>query len=260
MGRGLAIRRDVVCLPCCPSSGEPLIGLRFHEVMEGLLGPQFIDAGDGFGYKGAVAAKLSARIDIRDVKTFVSAGLPHAGILSVELRVPILSANPFVANNGRFELFRPSERGSGGRGYVMVYDARVTDGDRVYQMTGRKYLHPTRLWGVWRLWRETTTLYVTLVAEPFADADHVVRAPELPLGSWITPVPFECEAGRDFHRPRQAAGIVHISAWEFLKQLMGMRGVGASWFADTAVRVRFMAFFAASLFRIYVLGRHVPPD
>ncbi|MDP9164539.1 MAG: hypothetical protein M3O32_00445 [Actinomycetota bacterium] len=237
-----------------------MIGLRFHEVMEGLLGPQFIDADDGFGYKGAVAAKLSARIDIRDVKLFVSADLPHAGILSVELRVPILSSNPFVANDGKFELFRPGELGPGGRGYVMVYDARVTDGHRVYQMTGRKYLHPTRLWRVWRLWRETTTLYVTLVAVLSADADHVIRTPELLLRSWVTPVPFESEADRDFHRPRQAAGIVHISAWEFIMQLVGMRGVGASWFAETRVRLRFMAFFAASLFRIYVLGRHVPPD
>jgi hypothetical protein len=231
--------------------------------MVGRLGPQFLVPADGFGYDGAVAASFSARIDIDDLATFIKGNQGHVGRLSVELSIPVLSDIPFAGHNGTFELFRHCVLPAGGNGYCMVYDAEVTNGDRIYTMTARKYLKPRFLWGFWRLWPETTTLNVTLQAatpqnsndQPDVEGDIPVVEP---LPKWLQQVRDEFEAEpaafRDFHRPRKAAGIVFLTAWEFARQIAGMRGIGKPWYIRWFAVLRFMAFFAGSLVRIYAFG------
>ncbi len=244
-----------------------MTGLRFHEAMQGRLAPQFINPSGGYRNRGAVAATLNARIDIADVGDFVRRDHPHEGTLSVEISIPILSSRPFVQHNGHFALFRASELEQGGRGYVMVYDAEVTNGERRFKMTGRKYLQPRRLWRFWRLWPETTRLHLFFEdVTPGRDdgfADRTVEIPvQRPMPDWLEKVqlPVESLVDRDFHHPRFAAGIVRISLWGFVLQVIGMRGVGSPPYRRPVAKLRFMAFFVRSLVAIYVFGRQEVPQ
>jgi hypothetical protein len=240
-----------------------LIGLRFHEVMKGRLAPQSTDPSGGHDYEGALAATLAARIDIQNLEQFVRGGLPHRARLSVELSIPILSDRPFVANDGKFELFQPGvlPPPEGVDGYLMVYEADVTNGDRLYEMKASKHLHPRRLWRVWRLWPETTTLFVTMrdiTPKDDGDApDRIVQIPVAqPLPAWLAAIQVdEPTANRDFHRPRFLAGIVHLRLGDFANQLLGTEAIGSPWFARLFHKVRFFAFFAGSIVRIYVFGK-----
>jgi hypothetical protein len=233
--------------------------------MIGRLAPQSTSPVKGYKEASAVAATLRARIDIHNLNVFVNRDLPHAGHLSVELSIPVLSDRPFVANDGVFELFRPRELPApeGGNGYWMVYDAFVTDGERVYMMTGRKYLHPRRLWRAWRLWSETTTLWLTLRDVTLGGRvdvdppDLTVEIPVVaPLPPWLRKIQRqEVAAHRDFRRPKFIAGTVHISLADFIRQLLSTRGVQKSRVARLSAVATFMVFFAGSLAKIYVFGQ-----
>ena len=241
-----------------------MVGLSFHEVMIGRIAPQSTDTGNGYRADGAVAAALAARIDIPDLDLFLDRSLPHKGALSVELRIPVLSNRPFVGHGGYFELFQPV----GADGYRMVYEATVTDLDRTYSMKGHKYLRPRRLWGWWKLWPETTTLHLTMVdVTPRGDQAPPDVDVDVPVGGdvpdWLKKIRKatgnEPWADRDFHRPRQGAGIVRISLSRFVRQVLSMTAVDTKCFGKPVAVARFRWFFAWSLVKIYVLGQYASP-
>ena len=234
-------------------------GLRFRETMAGQIAPQEPSPIAGYDAPGALAATLRAWIDIPDLELFVDAALPHRGRLDVDLDIPVLSARRFAASEGEFELFRAGDLPSGRRGYWMVYDAFLSDGDRVYRMTGRKYLQPG--WQLYRVWPDTTVLFVTLrdvthggrvdVASPVEKTVALrdpVRAPD-GLDEVDEPA-----ALRDYRRPKYLAGKIRITPAAFGGQLLSMRAVGVPWYRRPFTVVRFQWFFAASLVRIYVGG------
>lgn len=235
-----------------------MTGLRFGEVMVGVVAPQETDAAYGYRSSGALVATLKAYVDIRDLRLFLDRDTAHVGGLSVELSIPVLGSRPFVAQNGRFELFKPGEIQDGGNGRLMVYDATVTDGERTYSMTGRKYLHPRLLWRVWRLWPETTTLFVTLKdTTPATDgAGPTVEIPGPdPLPPWLAKIQRhdEPESMRDYARPTYFAGQVRLSPAAFIRQMLGMRAVRTPWYARPFAKLRFVRFFAGTLVKIYVV-------
>lgn len=240
-----------------------MTGLRFHEAMQGRLAPGFDKPRPGYRNRGAVAAMLNARIDIDDVSKFVRRDAPHVGTLSVEIVIPILSTRPFVAHDGHFEIFQPGELDEGGRGYVMMYDATVTNGERWFTLTGRKYLRPRRLWRFWRLWPETTRLHLVLEdVTPGRNTDRTAEIPvQRPPPKWLqdAQVRTESTVDRDAHHPWHVAGIVRISLWGFALQILGMRGVGPLPFLRPLAKLSFMAFFVRSLVAIYVFGRRAAP-
>lgn len=236
-----------------------MTGLRFREVMVGALAPQETDAAYGYESSGALVATLNAHVDIRDLRLFLDRDTAHVGGLGVELSIPVLGSRPFVAHDGRFELFKAGEIQDGGNGRLMVYDATVTDGERTYSMTGRKYLHPRRLWRAWRLWPETTTLFVTLKDITAVSPDGSVRTVQIPvsdpLPSWLEEIQRndEPQSKRDYDRPTYFAGQVRLSPAAFIDEMLSMRAVRTPWYARLFVRLRFMGFFAGTLVKIYVV-------
>ena len=236
-------------------------GLRFRETMGGQIAPQESSPIGGYDAPGALAATLRAWVDIPDLKLFVDSSLPHRGRLDVDLDIPVLSARRFAASEGQFELFRAGDVPSGKRGYWMVYDAFLTDGDRVYQMTGRKYLQPG--WRLYRVWPDTTVLFVRLrdvthggrvdVTSPVEKT--VVPADPVPAPDWLTAIDVDEPAAlRDYRRPKYLAGKIRITPAAFGGQLLSMRAVGVPWYRRPFTVARFQWFFAASLVRIYVGG------
>ncbi|QNJ95325.1 hypothetical protein HZU40_14500 [Mycolicibacterium fluoranthenivorans] len=239
-----------------------MTGLRFGETMSGRLAPQEPSPIAGYDAPGALAATLRARIDIPDLTLFVDGGLPHRGRLDVELDIPVLGTRRFVAHEGEFELFRAGEVPSGRRGYWMVYDAFLTDGDRVYQMTGRKYLQPG--WRLYRVWPDTTVLFVVLrdvthggrvdVGGP-VDQTLLTADPGPATPAWLAAIDVEEPAAlRDYRRPKYLAGKIRITPAGFGAQLLSMRAIGAPWYRRPFTVARFLCFFAGSLVRIYVGG------
>ncbi|MBI3224245.1 MAG: hypothetical protein HYZ39_04190 [Mycolicibacterium cosmeticum] len=236
-------------------------GLRFSETMAGQIAPQESSPIIGYDAPGALAATLRARVDIPDLGLFVEGNLPHRGRLDVDLDIPVLSARRFAATEGEFELFRAGDVPSGRRGFWMVYDAFLTDGDRVFQMRGRKYLQPG--WQLWRVWPDTTVLFVRLrdvthggrvdVTNP-VEKIVVLEGPG-PAPEWLTAIDVEEPAAlRDYRRPKYLAGKIRITPAAFGGQLLSMRGVGVPWYRRPFTVARFQWFFVTSLVRIYVGG------
>jgi hypothetical protein len=179
--------------------------------MSGRLAPQSRLPREGYDDVSAVAACLSARVDIGDIDGFLRSNQFHRGRLHAEVAIPVLGHRRFVSDEGEFELFRLGRTPLGGfPARVMVYDAFLTDNERVYMMRGRKYLEPGPLWRAWRVWPETTRLFVTLrdvthggrtdvETEP---VDAPVSQPPGRLPTWLqTQQTSEPKFQRDFGRP-----------------------------------------------------------
>jgi hypothetical protein len=243
-------------------------GLRFGEVMSGRLAPQSYLPPEGYEDVSAVAASLCARVDIADIEGFLRSNQYHRGRLHAELAIPVLGQRRFLSDDGEFELFRLGRTPVGGfPARVMVYDAFLTDNERVYMMRGRKYLEPGPPWRLWRLWPETTRLFVTLrdvthggrtdvETEP---VDAAVSQPPGQFPAWLQARQrSEPRFQRDFGRPKHLAGMLRLSLGGFVRQLSGMRASDAPWYQRPFVVARFMLFFSGYLARIYLRGNTRP--
>ena len=115
--------------------------------------------------------------------------------------------------DGDFGLFRRAIREDKGV-RELVYDTDFSVGDQQYRMRGRKYVEPSP---PWRVWPATTTLYVQL----------------FPVGGGTgEPV---------------AAGVLRITLWAFIRQLLSMQVIGNfGWFDRCSQKLSFYRFFVSS--------------
>lgn len=196
-----------------------MIGLRFRETMIGRLAPRAFDPVDGYERVDGVAVAMHIEIDIADVRSFV-ASKPHDARLRADVVIPVLGGR-FTTSGGRFICFEWGEGPLGTPVQQLMYSARLINSDRAYKLSARKVLEPKG----WRIWRDTTTLLVTLV-DITTDGDDA--------------------------RPRHVAGVVTITLRAFLRGLATMRPYGdAGWFARQREMVRYLSFFAGGLCKTY---------
>lgn len=191
---------------------EPGAGITFSETMSGVV----TLAGAGDGKPQALAMHAVIRID--DVAAFVR-NPDHKGGLSGRLDfAPFGKSIP--ADSGVFGLFTPS--GDPSLTY-MVYELGFRHAGASYYLAGKKHV---RIGPVWRLWRETTTLYC------------------------------ELHAGDDATGAVIGSGTLRLGAWQLFKLLCSLRAIHARGLWKSAAAIwQFFAFFSAELLRTYVLRR-----
>jgi hypothetical protein len=255
--------------------------LRFKEVLEGRLAPQSFDASQGYRDIGAIAAYLHADIDIRDLDVFIDYPDNHRGRMRASLVIPVLGEQPFTADDGVFELFRPDiNPDDGGVARLMVYDAVLLGNERVYAMRARKYLKPKSLWPL-HLWKETTSLEVELrdvtgcgqvdiSPEPYDVVGDGSSFEELPaalrniiggeaIPAWLTRLRNQVREDevdayrRDFGRPAHLSGVLHLSFGGLIRLVTTLHAAGVPRYRRPFAVARFLMFFVGSLGRIYLL-------
>jgi hypothetical protein len=201
-------------------------GLRFGEVMTGLITMGATDPVKGYSDDAAIAMELHAAVTIPNLPAFIK-DPNHKGRWCASGSIPVLGGAISGEDDGDFGLFRRAIRAEKGV-RELVYDTDISVGGRRYHMRGRKYVEPSP---PWRVWRATTTLYVQFfpVGQSF------------PNGAHGEPV---------------AAGVLRLTLWAFIRQLLGMRILGDfSLFDKCAQKLSFYRFFVSSLVNTYLKGR-----
>ena len=193
-------------------------GVAFREAMTGRLTFGATDPARGYADPAAVPFILKAAIDIRDIEAF-RADRNHRAELTGHLEAP-RAGGTLPAADGVFALFEPSPDPAL---TYMVYAMGYRHGGRDYWFNGKKHV---RIASPLRLWRATTTLFVTL------------------------------HEGRDAAGPVVAAGILRLG-WFDLVALLGTLHATECEGMMARLRTigRFAGFFASELWRTYVLRR-----
>lgn len=200
--------------PAPTQTSPPAPGVAFRERMAGRISFSTDDPTTGWADVNAVPVVLNATIDIRDIAGFVADPQHRAG-MAAHLSSPMLGFTlPATATN--FQLFAPSDRPDCTE---MVYELGIVRDGRPFWFSGRKFV---RRGGPWRLWRDTTTLHVRLYE------------------------------GDDRRGKVVAAGVLRLAMIDFLalgltlhaRDALGLR-------ARMRAKMRFVEFFAASLWRTY---------
>ena len=196
-------------------------GVRFSEVMAGMITMGITDPVKGYDNDGAIAMRLKATVTLPNLPAFIKDPI-HKGQWSAAGEIPVLGGNLIGVGDGDFGLFRRAIRnGKGVR--ALVYDTVFTVGGRDYRMRGRKYVEPSP---PWRLWPATTTLYVQLFPMS-GDTDKPI-----------------------------AAGVLRLTLRAFLRQLRSMEVLGDLGRFDRRMqKLAFYRFFMTSLARTYIKGR-----
>ena len=211
--------------PAAPVAAEP-VGVEFTETMKGFVSTAVTADGayeEGYqrGKQAGGAFEFMLTIAARDAERFVSEPEHRARMVGT-VRAPALSTEPMAVSSGEFQLFpEDPERPAARR---MVYRMKLTarDGGALF-FEGFKSMHdepgPD-------LWRDTTTLYVTLRREGAAG-------------------------------PAVARGILRIEPADFARQMRTLRASGGTAPERLRALARFGRFFAGSLFDVYgpVLAR-----
>jgi hypothetical protein len=176
------------------------------------------DPESGHRDDSAIPTVLSATINIRDVVAFVGSE-DHRADMAAHLYSPRLGFTlPATSNN--FQLFCPTDDPELTE---MVYEIGFRRDGRHYWFSGRKAV---RKGPFWRLWRDTTTLFVRVYE------------------------------GHDRSGKVVAAGILKLGAFDFgaLLTTLHARDVQGLSARLRAIAV-FAAFFSRELWRTYGLGR-----
>jgi predicted acylesterase/phospholipase RssA len=203
--------------PAATRMREPAHGVSFSEAMTGRIAFGTRDPEAARGDPNAIPVVLRATIDIRDVAAFVRSP-DHRGDMAAHLYSPRLGPS-LPGTDCNFQLFSPT---ADPRLVEMVYEVGFWRDGEPYWLSGRKAV---RKGPFWRLWRDTTTLFV-----------HVHR-------------------GRDRSGEVVAAGVLRLGARDFLRLMATLRARDAQ---GLPARLRavfvFARFFARQLWRIYGLG------
>jgi len=196
-------------------------GLRFSEVMTGMITMGIKDPVKGYQNDAAMAMRLHATVALQNLPAFIK-DPNHKGQWRASGSIPVLGGDVIGMGDGDFGLFRRAIRTDKGV-RELVYDAEFSVGGQRYTMRGRKYVEPSP---PWRVWPATTTLYVEL----------------FPAGG---------EAGEPV-----AAGVLRLTLWAFIRQLLGMRVTGNFSLFDRCIhKFSFYRFFVTSLVNTYIKGR-----
>jgi hypothetical protein len=196
-------------------------GLRFSEVMTGMITMGITDPVAGYQNDGAIAMRLHATVTLPNLPGFIK-DPNHQGQWRASGSIPVLGGDLIGTADGDFALFRRAIRnGKGVR--EMVYDTSFAIDGRQYRMRGRKYVEPSP---PWRVWPATTTLHVQLFPASGGTGEPV------------------------------AAGMLRITMSGFLRQLLTMRVTGDfGWLERCIQKLSFYRFFAKSLANTYLKGR-----
>jgi hypothetical protein len=196
-------------------------GLRFSEVMTGMITMGIKDPVEGYQNDAAIAMRLHATVTLPNLPGFIK-DPNHTGEWRALGSIPVLGGDLIGRGNGDFGLFRRAIRNEKGV-REMVYDTEFSVDGKRYKMRGRKVVEPSP---PWRVWPATTTLYVQLFA-----------------------------AGTGTGQP-VAAGALRITLLGFIRQLMTMRVIGDFGFFDRCIqKLSFYRFFVTSLVNTYIKGR-----
>jgi hypothetical protein len=196
-------------------------GLRFSEVMTGMITMGATDPAKGYQDDAAVAMRLHATVTIPNLPGFIKDPV-HKGEWRAAGSIPVLGGDVIGVGNGDFGLFRRAIQNDRGV-RELVYDTKFSVGDQQYRMSGRKYVEPSP---PWRLWSATTTLYVQLFPASGGTGE--------PVG----------------------AGVLRLTLWGFIKQLLTIQVIGKYGFVDRFIqKVSFYRFFTKSLVNTYIKGR-----
>jgi hypothetical protein len=196
-------------------------GLRFGEVMAGMITMGSTDPVEGYQNDAAVAMELRAKVTLPNLPAFIK-DPNHRGRWYAGGSIPVLGGEVMGTGNGDFALFRRAIRKDKGV-RELVYDSPISVGGRLYWMRGRKYVEPSP---PWRVWPATTTLYVQFFALNGGTGEPV------------------------------AAGVLRLTLWAFIRQLLSMRIIGDFWWFDKCRHLfSFYRFFVSSLVNTYIKGR-----
>jgi cholesterol oxidase len=196
-------------------------GLRFSEVMTGMITMGVTDPVDGYKNDAAIAMRLHAAVTLPNLPGFLK-DPNHKGQWRAAGSIPVLGGDLIDMGNGDFGLFRRAIRGDKGV-REMVYDTEFSVGGQQYKMRARKVVEPSP---PWRVWPATTTLYVQL---------------------------FQASGGTD--KP-VGAGVLRLTLWAFLRQLLTMQVIGNFGLFDRCIhKLSFYRFFVSSLINTYIKGR-----
>lgn len=196
-------------------------GLRFSEVMTGMITMGITDPVAGYHDDAAFAMQLHATVTLSNLPAFLK-DPDHKGQWRAAGSIPVLGGHLIGTGDGDFALFRRAIRhGKGVR--EMVYDSEFSVEGKRYKMRGRKYIEPSP---PWRVWPATTTLHVELFPTSGGTGEAV------------------------------AAGILRLTLVGFIKQLLFMRVIGDfGWFDRCVHKASFYRFFVKSLVNTYIKGR-----
>ena len=196
-------------------------GLRFSEVMTGMITMGIKDPVEGYQNDAAIAMQLHATVTLPNLPGFIK-DPNHTGEWRASGSIPVLGGDLIGRRNGEFGLFRRAIRnGKGVR--EMVYDTEFSVDGKRYKMRGRKVVEPSP---PWRVWPATTTLYIQLFASGAGTGEPV------------------------------AAGALRITLRGFIRQLLTMRVIGDfGWFDRCSQKLAFYRFFVTSLVNTYIKGR-----
>lgn len=211
----------VALTPLSTKMKIPGRGIAFRETMTGRVTFGATDPRAGYDNPAAVPLALMASIDIRDVDAFV-ADPSHAGELTGHVYAPRVGFE-LLSTKGVFRLFSPGPDAKSGT-TEMVYEIGYRHDGKLYYVRGRKYVRPGWLW---RTWRETTTLYVTVHQDSAAGATV-------------------------------AAGILRLNIFDLFALLGTLHATECErWTQRWCTVWRFARFFARELWRSYIMRR--PP-
>jgi hypothetical protein len=196
-------------------------GLRFSEVMSGMITMGITDPVKGYENDGAIAMRLHATVTVPNLPAFIKDPI-HKGQWRAAGSIPVLGGDLIGVGDGDFGLFRRAIRDEKGV-RELVYDTVFSVGGHKYRLRGRKYVEPSP---PWRLWPATTTLYVQLFPVSGGTGEPV------------------------------AAGVLRLTLSAFLRQLRSMEVLGdVGWFDRRIQKLSFYRFFATSLVNTYIKGR-----
>jgi hypothetical protein len=196
-------------------------GLRFGEVMTGMITMGSTDPVEGYHNEAAIGFRLDATVTLPNLPAFLK-DPNHKGRWHAAGSIPVLGGDVESTGNGDFALFRRAILAEKGV-REMVYDSAISVGGQLYLMRGRKYIQPSP---PWRVWPATTTLYIQL----------------FPVSGGI---------GQPI-----AAGVLRLTLWAFIRQLLSMRITGDFGVFDRCRhRLAFYRFFVSSLVNTYIKGR-----
>lgn len=195
-------------------------GISFRETMSGGFALGATDPRRGHEQGAAAGTRLAmhATIDIRDIKVFM-ADPQHAGGLAGRIDFAPLGLG-MLASHGIFKLFAPS--GEGDLRW-MVYELGFRHQGKSYYVAGKKEV---RGGPVWRLWRDTTTLFTRLYAGDNASGEII------------------------------GAGVLSLGIGALLRLLSTLRATSAASLGERVGAIKtFGGFFARELWRSYVHKR-----
>jgi hypothetical protein len=196
-------------------------GLRFSELMTGMITLGVTDPVEGYANDAAIAMRLHATVTVPNLPGFIK-DPNHKGEWRAAGSIPVLGDDVIAMGNGDFGLFRRAIReGKGVR--ELVYDTEFSVGGQQFRMRGRKYVEPSP---PWRLWPATTTLYVQLFPASGAAGQPV------------------------------AAGVLRLTLRSFIRQLLTMQVIGNYGLFDRwRHKLSFYRFFVSSLANTYIKCR-----